>query len=251
MVLTIGGQQSSIPTIDYGAPSFRGNIVCATSEADHGKKIGGFIQCACSKCPSVTTTKTASGGSVKLVPGITIGASPCWHPNADPNQPVCFLPTPSESDVDGASRLSTRGNQLILLSGINFGKRGGNAGDNSSTSELEAITFGKFGREFSMEIYSGSGPASSLIPQGKPGCAIHEPSFSILCNTKPGIAGPHKWIVTVKGQVSQASETVTRYAAPVIENREPVTGLLSTDGTTTVVLAGVEFGTNDALATFR
>ena len=261
MVLTIGGQQSTIPTIDYGAPSFRGNVVCAENDADHGKQIGGSVQCACSKCPSVTTTKTASGASAKIIPAITIGASPCWHPAVDSSQSSssssCSLPIPSESDVDGTSRLSTNGHQLILLSGINFGQQSGSTSRNSSTSELEAVTYGKFGREFSMEIFGGGNGGSdgsssfSLIPPGRSGCAIHEPSFSILCNTKAGIAGPHKWIVTVKGQVSQASVVVTRYAAPIIESREPATGLLSTDGTTTVVLAGIEFGTNDALATFK
>ena len=417
MVLTIGGQLSTIPTINYGAPMFRSNSICADDPLDHGKENGGILQCSCAKCPFVTdwtlaitaqditqsvgvavtqgsatgTLKTAlngvgmtsivitttsvvtfesgvevvigatssgtftgdafaaydfatnadetltvivdgsdvaivlgadftdvasaaggitiagasivvdgnflkitststgtsssitikansgthaqalfgtgvsvTGGTAdtiwfqnvitatnsKQIPTITIGDTPCWHSAFKTD---CLLPTPSINDIQELSRLSTRGNQLILLSGINFGGRGGVVVDGkTSVTELESVSYGPTtGNEISMPIYQGTGTAKELIPKDTFGCAIHVADFSILCNTKPGIAGPHKWNVVVKGQTSGDSitTTITRYSPPSILSRTP--SVFKTDGTTEVVVSGTEFGTFDTHASFQ
>jgi len=139
------------------------------------------------------------------------------------------------------------------LSGINFGGRGGIVIDGkTSVTELESVSYGPTtGNEISMPIYQGTGTAKELIPKDTYGCAVHVADFSILCNTKPGIAGPHKWNVIVKGQTSADAlvTTVTRYSPPIILSRTP--SVFKTDGTTEVVVSGTEFGTFDTHASFQ
>ena len=231
LVVTIGGQTSTIPAINYGVPELK-NTLCGTT---HGELINGVPQCSCTNCPNLNNN----------IPAITIGAVPCWHRNdiANPGGVNCpnTLPTPIAGDFNGGTRLSTKGYQLIILNGINFGS----AGTNTRDAELESVTYGpSTGAEISMPLVA---PNVNLSPS-QAGCKIYKTTFSILCNTKPGIAGPHRWIITVKGQASQ--EVVnTRYSAPQISSVVP--SQFSTSGGTTVVLTGTEFGTADSAATFR
>ena len=53
MILTIGSQESTIPTIGYGEPTLlEKNSLCAVNDIDHGKDNGdGEIKCSCAKCP--------------------------------------------------------------------------------------------------------------------------------------------------------------------------------------------------------
>ena len=189
----------------------------------------------------------------RQIPIITIGDTPCWHRDRPLGTSAdnCALPTPSQNDIDGRTRLSTRGSQLILLSGKNFGSRNGLVLSNGVTTlaELEKISFGPIlGTEFNMPLYKGSAQAKDLIPKGKPGCAVHISSFSILCNTRAGILGPHKWIITVKGQ-SHTTEKITQYSEPIVESSAP--SLLNTDGSTKIIVSGMEFGTSDPLTNFE
>ena len=203
LVVTIGGQTSTIPAINYGVPELK-ETMCGTT---HGELINGVPQCSCANCPHLNNN----------IPAITIGAVPCWHRNdiANPEGTNCpnQMPTPVAGDFNGGTRLSTKGYQLIILNGVNFGS----AGTNTRDAELESVTFGpSTGTEISMPLFS----PSDALTKSQAGCKIHKPTFSILCNTKPGISGPHRWIVTVKGQVSQ--EVVnTRYSVPQIATVVP------------------------------
>lgn len=143
---------------------------------------------------------------------------------------------------------------FLKLFRINFGSKSGagTSGSSGNVAELDRVTYGpSSGTEVSMQVYRSTSATTttiaataSAIPKGKPGCTIHESSFSILCNTKPGIAGPHKWIITVKGQSSLFDTNIhTTYASPTIVSRSPAE--LQTDGTTKVVLSGTDFGTFD------
>ena len=169
--------------------------------------INGVPQCSCANCPHLNNN----------IPAITIGAVPCWHRNdiANPEGTNCpnQMPTPVAGDFNGGTRLSTKGYQLIILNGVNFGS----AGTNTRDAELESVTFGpSTGTVISMPLFA----PSDVLTKSEAGCKIHQPTFSILCNTKPGISGPHRWIVTVKGQVSQ--EVVnTRYSIPQITTVVP------------------------------
>ena len=227
-----GGQKSTIPAINYGAPRLKSKS-CGSV---HGAIQSGEPQCACAKCPSLNNN----------VPAITIGAEPCWHRSdiANPcdNTVLLGLPNATASDFNGGSKLSTKGYQLILLSGFNFGTKG----TSTTPAELESVTFGPYlGTEISMPILSDG---SATLSKSEAGCKIHEATFSIVCNTKPGIAGPHSWIVTVKGQPSQ--ETVqTNYERPSIVSLSPAQ--FPTSGGTTVVITGTEFGTADSAASFK
>jgi hypothetical protein len=114
----------------------------------------------------------------------------------------------------GGARLSTKGFQLILLSGINFGSAGVPGG---RAAELESV---KYGPSNDQVIVMPIVAANVALTKSEPGCKIHEATFSILCNTRPGIAGPHKWFIAVRGQTSQ--ETVeTYYSAPQISTILP------------------------------
>ena len=131
---------------------------------------------------------------------------------------------------------------MILLSGFNFGSKG----TSTTPAELESVTFGpRTGKEVTMPILSDG---TATLGKSQHGCKIHEASFSILCNTKPGIAGPHYWLVTVKGQVSQEIAQ-TNYARPSIETVSPAQ--FPTSGGTFVTIKGTEFGTADQNADFK
>jgi hypothetical protein len=228
LVVQIGGQLSTIPAINYGAPELNTKACGST----HGQIVSGEPQCACAKCPNLNS----------MVPAITIGSQPCWHRTDKANPCTNNLPAPVQSDLDGGSYLSTKGYQLILLSGINFGTKG----TSTVPAELESVTYGPYlGTEISMPILR-DGTAS--INPSEAGCKIHEATFSILCNTKPGIAGPHSWLITVKGQTSQKL-TTTRYSRPIINTVVP--NKFSTSGGDTVVITGDEFGTADTASSFQ
>ena len=237
LVVTIGGQQSTIPAINYGSPKIKSKS-CGTT---HGAIVSGEPQCSCANCKNLASE----------VPAITIGSQPCWY-RTDVNNVAsnpCYtadandieLPTPVSGDFDGGTRLSTKGYQIIVLSGINFGT----AGTNAQPMELEAVTYGpNTGSEVVMPLV----PHTATLTKSVAGCQIHKATFSIICNTKPGIAGPHKWFVTVKGQTSQEIVT-TQYSPPQIHSISPTK--FSTSGGTAVTIVGDEFGTSDPAASFR
>lgn len=194
----------------------------------------GEAVCSCDLCPG-----PGNGSDANVVPAVTIGDSPSWCSTSKVDS--CTIPTPTQNDVIGANRLSTKGFQIILFSGLNFGRTGSSV----EMSELETTTFGPFtGREVSMPVIRDGSPFQKSVAA----CRVHEPSFSVACNTKPGIAGPHKWIFTVRGQ-STEQIVETRYAAPNIDKISPI--LLNTDGSSTVFVEGTEFGTLDSNARFR
>ena len=234
----IGGQKSTIPAISYGVPTLK-TTTCGTT---HGAINSGEPQCACGSSDLKTTKNPplTCPHVNKKIPVITIGNLKCWHRSDKVNPCIALtnplgLPTPIVGDVDSSTRLSTKGYQLIMLSGFNFGR----------TSDLESVTYGPFtGTEVSMNIVADG----TSLEKSKGGCKIHEPSFSILCNTLPGIAGPHNWIVTVKGQVSQQL-IKTRYASPIVSSVSPAQ--FPTSGNTKVVITGEEFGTADSAASFQ
>jgi hypothetical protein len=128
---------------------------------------------------------------------------------------------------------------MIVLSGINFGTKG----------ELQGVSLGPVsGEQVSLPIYEAPGLIPMDVNQG--GCAVLVPSFSLVCKTIPGIAGPHTWLVTTRGQVSEATVVgETRYSPPRIEAIDP--HAVATEGNVTVVMSGAEFGVSDPDATFK
>ena len=239
LVVTIGGQASSIPSIDYGAPYLRTKFCTSISE-DHGKEISGEVRCSCHLCNGVVT-EDRTGTNQTMVPAISVGSSPClWQvSNQNSCDPSSIVPT--VEDVRQLSTLGTKGNQMIVLNGGNFG----------GISELERVSFGpSTGLEIDMPIYD----SPALIPKSSPGCAILVPSFAIACNTKPGIAGPHKFVISVKGQVSQPVEVGSiSYAKPRLKSMKLPGGKpeMNTKGSEVVEIVGSEFSTQDSLATYR
>ena len=249
LILKIGNQFSTIPAINYGVPQVR-NKKCVTS-ANSGKYIsfhplpGGTTFCGCDVCPNILVD------GVQTVPAITIGDGTCRIGT----EASCLngQPAPIESDINGAARLSTRGGQLIVISGVNLGRAGAN-------SELESVTYGRTGTEVSIPV-NNSVTLNSVYE--KPGCIVLVATFSILCRTPPGIAGPHRWIVTVQGQKSQEIVT-TSYSSPQIADAnytintqgnevvvfpniantcDSLMLLRDCDKTSTLILEGTEFGT--------
>ena len=109
-----------------------------------------------------------------------------------------------------------------------------------SGSELESVTYGSTGTDQSI-------PIVETLSNTAAGCTMHVATFSILCRTPPGIAGPHYWKITVAGQATQEM-VKTEYSRPQI-NDANIT--LSTAGNEVVILAGTEFGTHDDDASFR
>jgi len=225
LVLKIGNQFSTIPAINYGAPQLK-TQKCVDDDKS-GKYLEGTTFCGCGSCP----WKLIEGE--KSVPAMTIGNGSCWL-RAD--KPTCTdgRPIPVSTDYNGAARLSTQGGQLILISGINMGRSGVN-------SELESVTYGPVGTEISI-------PVVDTLPNDKAACRVYVATFSILCRTDPGIAGPHKWIVTVSGQASQEI-LQTQYRSPQINNADYTR--LGTLGNEKIFLTGTEFGTLDINAKFR
>ncbi len=240
LIVTIGGQASSIPSINYGAPYLRTKY-CTSTPEEHGMEVAGEVRCDCARCKGVSAND-ATGVARTMVPAITVGASPCWWRLTDQNPCDVNSLTPTVNDVNRVSTLSTEGYQMIVLNGGNFG----------DTAELETVTFGpSTGRQVAMKLYA----SPETIPKSSAGCAVLVPSFSIACSTKPGIAGPHMFVVTVRGQSSQpvAAGSIS-YATPVIKSialRDAPTSELSTSGTQVVEIVGKEFGTQDEQATYR
>ena len=88
---------------------------------------------------------------------------------------------------------------LFICSGINMGRAG-------SGSELESVTYGSTGTDQSI-------PIVETLSNTAAGCTMHVATFSILCRTPPGIAGPHYWKITVAGQATQEM-VKTEYSRP-------------------------------------
>lgn len=92
-------------------------------------------------------------------------------------------------------------------------------------------------------IVSGSGFAQPLTVTYGPSnyvatCNIQSAN-QLSCTTSPGVGAGHTWRVTVSGSPATSSAT-TSYAAPAISSFSPQT--ISTDGTTSVTIAGSNFG---------
>jgi hypothetical protein len=226
LVLQIGGQTSTIPAINYGAPELK-QQKCVPAE-DHGKYLEGTTFCGCNRCPSLLINGD------HLIPSVTIGNGSCW---LRPDKPACpgGQPIPILKDFNGGARLSTKGGQLIVLSGINLGRSG-------AYSELESVTYGPTGSGIPIDIVQ-------TLTNDKAGCKVHVATFSIICRTPPGIAGPHNWFVIVKGQKSSQKIAIqTKYKGPIINDANYTLG---TQGNEQVILAGSEFGTSDAASSFR
>jgi hypothetical protein len=240
LIVTIGGQASSIPSINYGAPYLRTKYCTATPD-EHGMEVAGEVRCDCARCKGVSTSD-ATGETRTMVPAITVGATPCSWRLTDQNPCNVGSLAPTVGDVNRVSTLSTKGYQMVVLNGGNFG----------STAELEGVSFGpSTGRQVAMKLYA----SPNSIPKSSAGCAVLVPSFSIACSTTPGIAGPHMFVVTVRGQSSQPVAVGSiSYATPVLKSiasRDAPNGELSTSGTQVVEITGTEFGSQDDQATYR
>ena len=108
LILEIGGQFSTIPAINYGAPQLKQQKCVAA--ADNGKYLESTTFCGCDRCPFLVVD------GQNTVPAITVGDGSCWLKDGKPS---CAggQPTPVANDFNGAARLATSGGQLILLSG--------------------------------------------------------------------------------------------------------------------------------------
>ena len=106
LVVTIGGQASSIPSINYGAPYLRTKY-CTIDPAEHGMKVAGEVRCDCARCKGVSTND-ATGTNRMMVPAITVGAQPCWWRLTDLNECNVASLIPTVEDVNQVSTLSTR-----------------------------------------------------------------------------------------------------------------------------------------------
>jgi hypothetical protein len=233
LVVTIAGQKSTIPAISYGRPEVK-STSCVTDSSKHGTIGGnGDAVCSCDRCAGVNSSVSI------IVPALTVGDSPSWCRTDE--AAACTIPTPTQNDVAGKNQLSTRGYQIVLFSGINFGR----VGTDANPAELESVTYGgSRGTEIIMPVLRNG----AALEKSVAACRVHEPSFSVACNTRPGIAGPHKWIITVRGQ-SSTEIVETNYAPPNIEAISPAKS--RTDGGTVIQVIGTEFGIRDEDAKFK
>jgi hypothetical protein len=113
----------------------------------------------------------------------------------------------------GAVNGDTRGNQTVLLNGLNFGPN-----DAYTISQL-VVTYGIYKLA---DTYQGTGVSTNISIVAS--CIISIPHTQISCTTAPGAGAFLNWVVVVAGQ-ALASPT-SSYATPVITG---ITGTLLLD----------------------
>ena len=129
---------------------------------------------------------------------------------------------PLNSSNSQDDKLSTFGDTLVNISGANFGPVGADAAN-------IRVTYGPAGRYY--------------VAQD---CKVVVASTLIQCKTVPGIGKDHTWTVEVDSQLSPPCTTAacqTSYKQAVIEEIVPAEG--TTEGPTTVILKGKNFGSVD------
>jgi len=239
LVVTIDGQQSTVPAVGYGVP------VLLRSECDATG--ANKLACHCvSNGPGVQGSKCSGyldGNGKNYVPAVTIGATPCEATATIP----CAAPTATASDSAGVNTISTRGGQRVILSGINVGSSSLVGG--VSVLDLEEIRMGP--SPTSSRVLPLIFPTTSewLANNVEPGCVLYVPHFSVLCNTPPGIGRDNYFFLTVDGQQmmldtggGDAKQGTTPYGLPTLQSLTPKNSIIRTNGGDLVVITGLDFG---------
>ena len=244
LVVTIAGQQSTVPAVGYGIPTL------STRPCDNTSPYDSF-QCRCDvgtgTFGSVCSGYQDSGTSKWFTPAITIGATVCKVNNYGGVN--CTLPTATLADATNGHSLSTRGGQRVVLSGINVGgSRTNSNGD--VVMELEEVRIGPTSTTSRVIPLVHPVPADWLTSNDVPGCVLNIPHFSILCNTPPGIGRDHYFFLTVAGQQMQLDnggndvlQGYTSYNLPNVQTLTAQSGSIGTEGGDVIVLKGDDFGT--------
>jgi hypothetical protein len=148
---------------------------------------------------------------------------------------------PCVSYIGGAGVVngSTEGGDVVMLYGSDFGPIG---------TPVDYVVYGR-------GVVVGSNPltVSTVVYYGH-GCAVFVSHSVIRCVTAPGVGSGLVWAFSVFGQRgslcagSSAANVTSSYAAPVITSAVVVSspdapsGLLQTEGGSTVLVTGFNFG---------
>ena len=210
---TAGGEQIVLSGNDFG-PSGTNVTVEYRSTTDTYVAVNCFVSTAHT---GVTCTSVPGVGTA-LQWRITIARqSSDWY---QPDAAISSYAPPSIASLSGQLLLHTGGNEVVMVTGENFGYVDG-----------VEITYGKTGEEYSAN------------------CSYTTPHRQFRCLSAPGVGANHKWMVTVRSQFGVSTST-TSYRPPSISRvYGPGSREGSTEGNEKVFIRGDNLGRNPDLKT--
>ena len=147
-------------------------------------------------------------------------------------------PTVALYTGDGSNRASTSGGQIVRIMGRNFGPA-------SETDSIDKVEY--FKESFRTDPVTGKDVA---VPTPKfdatSTCTVIKDHEEVECKTVPGVGKDLRWVVTIRGQESEAA--TTNYAPPVIlKITGPGAEDANTEGGQLVIIEGENFGPSPVL----
>lgn len=187
-------------------------------------QVGQAGSCRITKAHEEITCLTEPGAGKDLLWRIIIDSQVSVNPSYQ-----YLAPRVLSISGPGAINADTRGGQLVVLAGENFGPA-------DERYSLE-VTYGPSGRGYLAKD-----------------CVVSVPHFEITCYTQPGVGSALQWIVTVQGQASMTGlqldgsmSPTTSYAPPRIDMLRPLSQIdplhgHRTEGGVRMTLEGDFFG---------
>lgn len=146
--------------------------------------------------------------------------------------PTTSYAKPEIFQLTGDVLSSTEGNDVVTISGNNFGP--------ANSDAILEVTYGKL---------EGTLVQTPFIASN---CSVQISHLQIVCQTVPGTGTDFNWFVKVDTLASEASGNTTSYGAPHIDiNRIDVGTQRATGGEQTVKVYGSNFGSNVAKLFFN
>ena len=233
--ITQGGQDVVIEGRNLGPAILpNGATLNAITSVTYGKDGTEYVvpttQCAITTDHTFMTCKTMPGAGKGMKWLLTIDGQMSITPSTWYGRPSI-----TNIKVGGtASELSTLGNELVTITGTNFGPSALEDGalkisPITNKAFLESVTYGPNGLEYAAKD-----------------CRVTVNSNEIECKTVPGVGGDLTWNVRVEGQQSD-NFAYSDYQTPKIKSMAPKNG--PTQGGPQVVIRGVGFGVRDQSST--
>ena len=167
--------------------------------------------CTMSTPHRVLSCYTATGAGSRLSWSVIVDSQLSVSPMTSYGPPVI-----SSLSGDGVVNASVNGDELVIITGQNFGPP--NAMTLYGRHFLEGVTYGKSGSEYRAA-----------------NCVVNS-NTEIACKTVAGVGGNMFWQLTIAGQQSDLSTQTTSYAPPRITQLSPA--VASTNGKTLLTIYG-------------
>lgn len=217
---TGGGQSVQLLGMHFGTVAH--NALSGVSYGPNASAEGKYLPTGCSVVSDHTVVQCDT------VPGV--GGSQLWNVSiglqATPMVVTSYnRPFISLVAGPGAANADTRGGQVVVLNGSNFGTVA------ESPASIDFVSYSS-----STDVYRAAA------------CAVVVDHVSIQCLTVPGAGVGLVWAVSIAGQVSPPWAGTTAYGAPAVFSTYVSTDatlsfpVVATNGLQTIVVNGLNFG---------